>query len=271
MSETVRERLTTTLSDRYRVERELGRGGMATVFLAEDVKHHRQVAIKVLDPEVASAIGPERFLREIETVAGLSHPHILALHDSGKADGLLYSVMPYVSGESLRDRLERDKQLPLEEVLRITREVAEALGHAHGHGVVHRDIKPENILLEGTHALVADFGIARAVAAAGGEKLTSTGVTLGTPGYMSPEQVVGGAVDSRSDIYALGCVLYEMLAGQAPFLGPTPESIAFQHMNAAPPRVSAMRPAVPVGLEQTIIKAMAKTPAARRRTSSWRR
>jgi serine/threonine-protein kinase len=257
------QRLQDALSARYRIERALGRGGMATVFLAEDLKHGRRVAIKVLDPEVAAAIGAERFLGEIATVARLTHPHILPLHDSGVADGLLFYVMPYVEGESLRDRLAREKQLPLEDALRIAREVADALDYAHRRGIVHRDIKPENILLDEQHATVADFGVARAIAAVGDEKLTRTGVTVGTPSYMSPEQVTGGSVDTRSDVYALGCVLYEMLAGQAPFTGPTAESIVFQHLNAAPPRVTLLRPSVPGQVEQVITKALAKTPADR--------
>jgi TolB-like protein len=257
------QHLQDALSDRYRIEHTLGRGGMATVFLAEDLKHGRRVAIKVLDPEVAAAIGAERFLGEIATVARLTHPHILPLHDSGVADGLLYYVMPYVEGESLRDRLAREKQLPLEDALRIAREVADALDYAHRRGIVHRDIKPENILLDEQHATVADFGVARAIAAVGDEKLTRTGATIGTPSYMSPEQVAGGSVDARTDVYALGCVLYEMLAGQAPFTGPTAESIAFQHLNAAPPRVTLLRPSVPGQVEQVITKALAKTPADR--------
>jgi serine/threonine-protein kinase len=215
-------RLKDALADRYRIERELGRGGMATVYLAEDLK---RVAIKVLDPEVAAAIGPERFLGEIATVARLTHPHILPMHDSGIADGLLYYVMPYVEGESLRDRLAREKQLPLEDALRIAREVADALSYAHSRGLIHRDIKPENILLQEGHAVVADFGIARTAAAAGGEKLTATGIAVGTPAYMSPEQAAGGRdLDGRSDLYSLGCALYEMLAGVPPFAGATAES-----------------------------------------------
>jgi tRNA A-37 threonylcarbamoyl transferase component Bud32/tetratricopeptide (TPR) repeat protein len=258
------QRLTTALADRYRIERTLGRGGMATVFLAEDLKHHRRVAIKVLDPEVAAAIGPERFQREIETVAKLSHPHVLTLHDSGQAGGLLFFVMPYVRGESLRQRLERDRQLPLEDALQITREVADALDHAHRQGVVHRDIKPENILLEEGHALVADFGIARAVAAAGGEKLTATGVVVGTPAYMSPEQAGGSSrLDGRSDQYSLGCVLYEMLAGQPPFTGPTVESLVHQHLSVAPHPVTAVRSSVPLAVERALARALAKTPADR--------
>jgi len=262
------QRLRDALSDRYRIERELGRGGMATVFLAEDLRHHRQVAIKVLDPEVAAAVGSERFLREIETVARLTHPHILPLHDSGQAGGLLYYVMPHVAGESLRQRLEREKQLPVEEALRLAREVADALAYAHRQGVVHRDIKPENVLLEEGHALVADFGIARAVAGAGGEKLTATGVSVGTPAYMSPEQAAGGRdVDGRSDLYSLGCVLYEMLAGEAPFTGPTAESLVHQHLNVTPRPVTELRTSVPAPAAAALQRALAKTPADRYTTT----
>ncbi|HEX9218737.1 MAG TPA: serine/threonine-protein kinase, partial [Gemmatimonadales bacterium] len=214
------------LADRYTIERELGHGGMATVYLAQDLKHHRKVAIKVLEPELAAALGPERFLREIEIAAGLNHPHILPLYDSGEAATSLYYVMPYVEGETLRDRLKREGQLPLEDAVRITREVADALSYAHSHDVVHRDIKPENILFQAAHAVVSDFGIARAITAAAGASLTATGIAIGTPGYMSPEQGAASArVDERSDIYSLGCVLYEMLAGEPPFTGPSAESI----------------------------------------------
>src|SRR5512143_320529 len=193
---------------------------MATVYLAEHLRHHRQVAIKVLKPELAASLGADRFLREIETAAQLTHPHILPLLDSGAAAGTLFYVMPFVEGESLRDRLTRERQLPLEDALQIAREVADALGYAHGHGVIHRDIKPENILLESSHAVVADFGIARAVDQAGGEKLTETGIALGTPAYMSPEQATGSRdLDGRSDLYSLGCVLYGMLAGGPPVGG----------------------------------------------------
>ncbi len=209
------ERLHAALAPRYRVLRELGAGGMAVVFLAEDLRHRRQVALKVLLPELATEIGPGRFLREIETAAGFNHPHILPLHDSGDAGGLLYYVMPYVEGESLRDRLTREKQLPLDDALQIAREVADALCYAHGLGVVHRDIKPENILVQGGHAVVADFGIAWALTAAARGTLTATGIAVGTPAYMSPEQATGSRdLDGRSDLYSLGCVLYEMLAGQ---------------------------------------------------------
>lgn len=263
------QRVSAALAGRYTVERELGRGGMATVFLAEDLKHHRQVAIKVLDPEVAAAIGPERFLREIETVAALTHPHILPLFDSGQAGGLLFYVMPYVEGESLRDRLNREKELPLDDALRIAREVADALSYAHAHGLVHRDIKPENVLLEQGHAVVADFGIARAALAAGEQKLTATGIMVGTPAYMSPEQVAGSReLDGRSDLYSLGCVLYEMLAGQPPFTGPTAESVAHQHLNVTPRLITDLRPAVPAAVAAALQRALAKAPADRYRSVS---
>jgi len=269
MSEALLDRLASALAGRYRIERVLGRGGMATVFLAEDLKHHRRVAIKVLDPEVAAAIGPERFLREIETVARLTHPHILPLFDSGQADGLLFYAMPYVEGESLRDRLTREKQLPLQDALRIAREVADALDYAHRRGVVHRDIKPENILLEEQHALVADFGVARVIAVAGGEKLTTTGLVIGTPAYMSPEQVGGSSnLDGRSDEYGLGCVLYEMLAGQPPFTGPTAESLLQQQLSADPRPVTVLRTGAPPAVERALIRALSKTPADRFRTAA---
>jgi formylglycine-generating enzyme required for sulfatase activity/tRNA A-37 threonylcarbamoyl transferase component Bud32/dienelactone hydrolase len=257
-----RTNLFTSLSDRYRLERELGRGGMATVYLAYDLKHGRQVAIKTLHPELSAYLGADRFLREIQVIARLTHPHILPLHDSGEADGTLFYVMPFVEGESLRDLLRREKQLPLDLALRITREVADALHYAHQHGVIHRDIKPENILLQAGHAVVADFGIARAVDAAGGEKLTETGLALGTPAYMSPEQASGDRVDARSDLYSLACVLYEMLAGQPPFTGPTGESVLRQHLIADLPDVSRIRP-VPTPVAATLARAMAKTPADR--------
>ncbi len=258
------QHLRAALADRYAVERELGSGGMATVYLAEDLKHHRQVAIKVLRPELAAVLGSERFLREIEITAQLAHPHILPLLDSGAAAGFLYYVMPYVEGESLRDRLVREKQLPVEDALKLAGEVADALGSAHRRNVVHRDIKPENILLEEGHAVVADFGIARAVSVAGKTQLTETGISLGTPAYLSPEQAAGEReLDGRSDIYALGCVLYEMLAGQPPFSGPTAESIAHQHLSAEAPSVTTIRPAVPEGVVCALRKSLAKTPADR--------
>src|SRR5262245_17995780 len=219
----VPERLRQALADRYPIERPLGRGGMATVYLARDLKHHRSVAVKVLHPELSAGLGVDRFLGEIRIEAGLQHPHILPLHDSGEAGtpesggGFLFYVMPFVAGESLRHRLAREGRLSVEDAIRIASDVADALAYAHAHGVVHRDIKPENILLSNGHALVADFGIAKAVEAAGDSKLTETGWGMGTPAYMSPEQIVGDSADGRSDIYGLGCVVYEMLTGQPPF------------------------------------------------------
>jgi len=258
------DRLAEALKDRYTLQRELGRGGMATVYLAEDLKHERRVALKVLRPELAAVLGPERFLREVKIAAQLTHPHILPLHDSGNADGFLYYVMPYVEGESLRDRLNREKQLPLDDALQISREVADALSYAHAHGVIHRDIKPENILMQSGHAVVADFGIARAIDQAGGEKLTGTGVALGTPAYMSPEQTGGSRdLDGRSDLYSLGCVLYEMLAGQPPFTGPTVESLVHQHLAAEPPNITNIRPSVPSWVVAALTRSLAKTPADR--------
>ncbi len=252
------------LEGRYAIERELGAGGMATVYLAEELRHHRQVALKVLRPELAATLGAERFLREIQTTAQLTHPHILPLLDSGSADGTLFYVMPYVEGESLRDRLTRERQLPLEDAVQIAREVADALSYAHSHGVIHRDIKPENILLESGHAVVADFGIARAVSAAGGERLTETGLAVGTPAYMSPEQAAGsGTLDGRSDIYSLGCVLYEMLSGDTPYLGSTPQAILAKKLSEPLPRISVVRETVPPALEAVLAKALARTPADR--------
>jgi tRNA A-37 threonylcarbamoyl transferase component Bud32/tetratricopeptide (TPR) repeat protein len=256
--------LNRALADRYRIERELGAGGMATVYLAHDLKHDRHVAIKVLRPELAAALGHERFLREITTTASLRHPHILPLYDSGEADGFLFYAMPFVEGESLRGKLARERQLSVEEALRIAREVADALGYAHGRGVVHRDIKPENILLESGHAVVADFGIARAVSAADQSSLTQPGMAIGTPAYMSPEQAAGERdLDGRSDLYALGCVTYEMLAGQPPFTGPTVESLIHQHLAAAPRPVTEIRSAVPVVVADALQRALAKNPADR--------
>jgi tetratricopeptide (TPR) repeat protein len=258
------DRLKSALADRYTVERELGSGGMATVYLAQDLKHERQVAVKVLRPELAAALGPERFHQEIKIAANLTHPHILPLHDSGDADGFLYYVMPYVEGESLRDRLDREKQLAIDDALQVAREVADALSYAHSHGVIHRDIKPENILFESGHAVVADFGIARAVDVAGGERLTETGIAIGTPTYMSPEQAAGEkGLDGRSDLYSLGCVLHEMLAGQPPFTGPTIESLVHQHLSAEPPNVTVVRPSVPGWVAAALERSLAKVPADR--------
>src|SRR5438105_9814938 len=257
-------RLQAALVERYAIERELGQGGMAVVFLAQDLKHRRAVAIKVLRPELAMALGAERFLGEIETVAGLAHPHILPLYDSGEAAGFLYYVMPYVEGESLRERLTREKQLPLEDALRISGEVATALSYAHSRGVVHRDIKPENLLREAGEAVVSDFGIARAITAAGGERLTQTGMTVGTPGYMSPEQAAGEReLDGRSDVYSLGCVLYEMLAGNPPYLGSSAQAILARQSLDPVPRLRTVRETVPEEFERAVVKALAKAPADR--------
>src|SRR5213593_1063380 len=236
---------------------------MATAYLAQDRKHHRPVAIKVLKPELAAALGPERFLREIAIAARLNHLHILPLHDSGEAEGFLYYVMPYVEGESLRGRLTRERHLPLNEALAIAREVADALSYAHSHDVIHRDIKPENILLSSGHALVADFGIARAITTAGGDKLTSTGINVGTPDYMSPEQAAGsGHLDGRSDIYSLGCVVYEMLAGEAPYTGPSAQAIIAKRLSEPVPHVRTLRE-VPEAVEEAVTKALARAPADR--------
>ena len=262
-------RLTAALADRYRVERELGRGGMATVFLAQDVRHDRPVALKVLKPELAYALGPDRFLREVRITARLNHPHILPLLDSGETEGLLYYVMPYVDGESLRDRLKRDKQLPLDDALQMAREVADALSYAHRHDVVHRDIKPENILLESGHAVVADFGIARAITAASEEKLTETGLAIGTPAYMSPEQAAGETtLDGRSDLYSLGCVLYEMLAGEPPFTGLTAQAVLVRRLTEPHRPLRTIRETIPQFVDQVVTKALAKIPADRYATAA---
>jgi len=271
---TIDPRLSTALADRYKIERELGRGGMAVVYLAEDLKHHRRVAIKVLRPELSAIVGSERFLREIEIAATLQHPHILPLFDSGQVtaghpersegpQSFLYYVMPFVEGESLRERLTRETQLPLETALQITREIGSALQYAHEHGVVHRDIKPENVMLSGGHAVVADFGIARALHAANGEQLTLTGMVVGTPQYMSPEQASGEKVDGRSDQYSLGCALYEMLSGMPPFVGPTPLAVLARHSAEPVPSLRAVRQSVPLGVEAAIMRAMAKRPEDR--------
>src|SRR6476659_7851549 len=260
----VLSRLQLALSDRYRLDREIGQGGMAVVFLAEDLRHGRKVAIKVLHPELSAVLGGERFLAEIKVTANLQHPHILGLIDSGNADGLLYYVMPHVAGESLRARLIRDRQLPVDEALRLAREVASALDDAHRQGVVHRDIKPENILLQDGAALVADFGIALAVHQAGGSRMTQTGMSLGTPAYMSPEQAMGEReIGARSDVYALGAMTYEMLAGEPPFTGPNSQAIVAKVLTEQPPPLRDTRPPVPYGMESAILTALQKLPADR--------
>jgi serine/threonine-protein kinase len=266
---TVPTRLSAGLAGRYRIERELGAGGMATVYLAHDVRHDRDVAIKVLHPDLGAALGGERFLAEIRTTARLQHPHILPLLDSGESDGLLYYVMPYVAGETLRRRLERERQLPHEEAVRVAREVADALQYAHAAGIIHRDIKPENILLQGGHALVADFGIALAVQHAGGQRMTQTGLSLGTPQYMSPEQAMGEkAVDARTDIYALGAVTYEMLAGDPPFTGSSVQAIVAKVLAERPTPLRTLRDTIPESVEDTVLTALAKLPADRQASAA---
>jgi serine/threonine protein kinase len=258
------ERLKAALADRYLIERELGRGGMAIVYLAHDQKLGRDIALKVLRAELAASLGADRFLREIEIAAKLTHPNILALHDCGEADGQLYYTMPFVEGESLRDRLTGEKQLSIVDALQVTKEVADALGHAHSLGIVHRDIKPENILFQSGHAVVSDFGIAKAVDAASYGSLTGTGLSVGTPAYMSPEQAASEPqLDGRTDIFSLGCVLYEMLAGEPPFTGPTAQAIIAKRLSGPAPSVLVLREAVPPEVEAAVRKALNRTPADR--------
>ncbi len=260
----VLEHVRAALAGRYGIEREVGRGGMSVVFVAQDLKHDRRVAVKVLKPELSDSLGAERFLREIQIVSNLTHPNILPLHDSGEANGLLYYVMPFMPGNSLRDRLDNEKQLSIGETLQIAREVADALDYAHEHGVVHRDIKPENILLESGHAIVTDFGIARAFTRAGGQTLTETGVAVGTPLYMSPEQAGGEhELDRRSDVYSLACVLYELLAGEPPFTGRTYQAIIARHISERPPSLEILRPTVQGPVLDAIETALEKSPADR--------
>src|SRR3954469_6658027 len=257
------EELKIALPDRYRIQREIGRGGMAVVYLAEDIPHGRDVAVKVLSPELTSSIDAERFRREIQIAARLSHPNILPAYDSGSADGLLYYVMPFVDGESLRARITRESQLPIDDAIALISEVADALAHAHAQDVVHRDIKPENILIQSGHAVVADFGIARLVHDSATDKLTATGMSIGTAEYMSPEQFSGEKVDGRSDVYSLACVLYEMLVGQVPFTGPNAMAIMARHTMQAVPSIRLVRSTVPDDVEAVILHALEKTPADR--------
>ena len=265
----VLDRLKAALADRYAVERELGSGGMAVVYLAQDLRHERPVAIKVLRPELTSAVAAERFLQEIRITAGLAHPHILPLLDSGEADGLLYYVMPYVEGESLRDRLSREERLPIDGAVQISGELADALSYAHSHNLLHRDIKPENILFEAEHAVVSDFGIAKAISEAGGDSITQTGVAVGTPAYMSPEQASGDeGIDEQSDIYALGCVLYEMLAGETPHTGKSRRAILAKKLTEEPRSVRTLRPDVPRELDGVLQKALKAAPSGRFSTAS---
>ena len=259
------EALRTALAGRYTVERELGAGGMATVYLAEDVRHRRKVAVKVLRPDLTQSVGPERFLREIEIAARLQHPHILPLYDSGEAGGFLFYVMPYVEGESLRHRLTRQGELPVADAVRILRDVADALAKAHAQGVVHRDIKPDNVLLADRHAMVADFGVAKAVSEATGRHgVTTAGVALGTPAYMAPEQAVADPnVDHRADIYALGAMAYEMLCGRPPFSGPNAQAVLSMHVTEAPEPATKHRTTVPESLNSVIMRCLEKKAADR--------
>ena len=264
-----RDRLNEALGDRYRLEEEIGRGGMAIVYRARDVRHERDVALKVLLPEVAAAVGPDRFLREVELAAGLTHPSILPVFDSGQVDDLLYYVMPYVDGETVQDRIDRDGPLPLPEALEIVREVADGLDFAHRQGVVHRDVKPGNVLLTEGHSYIADFGVALPIGPEAEEHLTRTGLAIGTPAYMSPEQASGErTIDGRSDVYSLGCVLYEMLSGSLPFEGPTPQSILVRRLTEDPAPIRTLRRDVPPNIEQTLARAMARDPEERFATAA---
>jgi serine/threonine protein kinase len=260
----VREVLAEALADRYSLERELGRGGMATVYLARDLKDQRAVAVKVMHRDLASALDSKRFFREMGIAASLQHPLIVPLYDSGNAGGVPYYVMPYVEGESLYERLERERRLAFEDALRITHDVAAALGYAHGRGVLHRDVKPENILLAGGRALVADFGLARAIGAADYKKLTATGIIVGTVYYMSPEQLREDRdLDGRTDIYGLGCIFYEMLAGGPPYSGQTITEVVTRILRAPVPSVRRLQPDVPQAVDQAISRALAKSAAGR--------
>jgi tRNA A-37 threonylcarbamoyl transferase component Bud32 len=258
----------TVLGGRYTLEREIGRGGMASVYLAQDLRQHRRVAVKFLRRDVAISLGPQRFVREIEIASRLTHPHILPVHDSGEAEGLLYYVMPYVEGESLRDRLRREPRLPLDDALTITREIAGALSYAHHLGVIHRDIKPANVLIQSGHAVVADFGVARAITAASDDRVTSAGLIVGTPVYMSPEQAAGEEVDGRTDIYSLGCVAYEMLTGAPPFIGGSPQQVVARHVASPLRPIRSLRPEIPAPAAEAIEKALAKRPGQRQTDAS---
>lgn len=259
------ERLRDALAERYRIERVLGTGGMATVYLAQDLRHQRPVALKVLHPELSASLGAERFLREITIAAGLTHPHILPVHDSGAVDGLMFYVMPYVEGPSLRQRLQREGELPVADAVRILRDVADAMALAHRRGVVHRDLKPENVMLSGEHAVVADFGVAKALHAAGDRgRLTATGMAVGTPAYMAPEQAAGDAsTDHRADIYALGVLAYELLTGAPPFAGGSPQQLVIAHVARAPEPIQSVRPAIPPRIAAAVMRCLEKRPADR--------
>src|SRR5215217_4995846 len=263
------EKLRDALRQTYTIDRELGKGGMATVYLAQDSKHDRIVALKVLHPDLAASLGPDRFLREIKLAARLNHPHILPLFDSGEADSFLYYVMPYVEGVSLREKLDRDQQLSIDEAVHHGRAIASALDYAHRQGIVHRDIKPENVMLYEGEAMVMDFGIAKAVSAAGTETLTQTGMMIGTPAYVSPEQAAGEPnLDGRSDQYSLGCVLYEMLSGERPFSGPTPQAIMAKRFSETPKPLRAIRNTVPESVEKAVARAMSTDASGRYSTTA---
>ena len=257
------ERAREALDGRYRIVEEIGRGGTSVVFRAEDVRHHRDVAVKVLHPEVTAVLGRERFLREIEFVASLAHPHILPLYDSGEAAGLLFYVSPLLEGETLRDRLARDRMLPVDEALRIGREILDALGYAHAHGILHRDIKPANILLAAHHAYISDFGVARALEEGGGNRLTATGVVVGTPSYMSPEQAGGEPLDHRSDLYAAACVICEMLCGEPPFASRTARTTMARRLTEEPGTLLTTRPSISPGVDAVLLKSLSRLPADR--------
>jgi serine/threonine-protein kinase len=260
----VRELLSHALGERYSLEGEVARGGMATVYLARDTATHQPVAVKVMHPRLATALGAERFLREIEFVSSMDHPGIVPLLQSGNAGGVLYYIMPYVEGESLHERLQREKRLPLNDALQVTHDVAAALGYAHGRGVLHRDVKPENILLAGGHALMADFGLARAIGAADYQKLTETGIIVGTIFYMSPEQLKEDrGLDQRADIYSLGCILFEMLTGAPPYTGTSLKDVAMKILRAPVPSARRVRPEVPTAVDEVIAKALARPVAER--------
>ena len=257
-------RLNAALEGRYAIERELGEGGMATVYLAKDLKHNRSVALKVLRPELAAVVGAERFLAEIEVTANLQHPHILPLHDSGETEGFLFYVMPYVEGDTLKDRLDREHQLPVGDAVQIATDMAEALDYAHRQGVIHRDIKPANVLMLEGKPVISDFGIALAVGAAGGGRLTETGLSLGTPHYMSPEQATGDQnVGPQTDTYALGCVLYEMLVGEPPYTGPNAQAVLGQIITSEAVSATEKRASIPSNVDAAIRKALEKLPADR--------
>src|SRR6476619_7164739 len=263
------DRIKDAFSEHYTIDRELGRGGMATVYLAQDAKHERLVALKVLHPDLAASLGPDRFLREIKLAARLNHPHILPLHDSGEAAGFLFYVMPYVEGESLRERLDRDRQLPVEEAVHHGRAIASALDYAHRQGIVHRDIKPENVMLYEGEAMVMDFGIAKAVRAAGSETLTQTGMMVGTPAYVSPEQAAGEVtIDGRSDQYSLACVLYEMLSGERPFTGATTQAVLAKRFTESVKPLRSIRANIPEFVERAVTRAMTTDAGGRYATAS---